>query len=272
VSHALEKGLKLLPRKNSKYHMGLGVEAEINGEKYLIGSTKFMERMGVKIPKKVMEDRERMHEDGESVLYIVKGKTIIGLIGFTDPPKPESKKVVQILQEMGREVILCTGDNEGAAALIAKKLGIKRYYARAFPDEKAKIIKELKKEGRTVAFLGDGVNDSSALSVADIGISIRSGADIAIEVADVVINNDLCNLIEAFKISDIALENIEQNIKINTVANTIGLVGSVLGLINPIGATIINNGTTVLLGINALKPLWKKEFKEFRQLKEACKI
>ena len=272
VYHAIERGLNLLPRENSKYHMGLGVEAEINGEKYLIGSTKFMERMGIKIPKKIIQDRERMHEDGESVLYIVKGKTILGLIGFTDPPRPEAKKVVQMLHDMGREVILCTGDNEGAAALIAKKLGIKRYYARAFPDEKARIIKELKKEGRIVAFLGDGVNDSPALSVADIGISIRSGADIAIEVADVVINNDLCNLIEAFKLSDLALENIEQNIKMNAVANTIGILGAILGVITPVGATIINNGTTVLLGINALKPLWKKEFKEFRQLKEACKI
>lgn len=269
VNYAIEKGIELLPREDSKYHMGLGVEAKINGEKYYIGSTRFMEHIGIKIPQKAVEDRERMHEDGESVLYVVKGKTILGLIGFSDPPRPESKKVVEILHKMGREVILCTGDNIGAAALIAKKLGIKRFYARAFPDEKAKIIKELKKEGRTVAFLGDGVNDSPALSVADVGISIRSGADIAIEVADVVINNNLCNLIEAFKIADLSLENIEQNIKINTTANTIGLLGAIFGIFNPVTATIINNGTTVLLGLNALKPIWKKDTK---YLDEICKI
>jgi len=259
VSYALERNLELLPRENSKYHIGLGVEAEINGEKYLIGSTKFMEKMGIKIPKKIFQDRERMRKDGKSVLYIVKNKTILGLIAFTDPIRPEAKEVVQMLQDMGKEVILCTGDNEGAASLIAKKLGIKRYYARAFPDEKARIIKELKKEGKVVAFVGDGINDSPALSVADVGISMGSGADIAIEVANVVINNDLFNLIEAFKLSDLALKNVEQNIKINAIANTIGLLGAILGVISPVGATIINNGTTVLLGINALKPLWKKD-------------
>ncbi len=272
VDYAKKEGVNLLKRQNSKYHMGLGVEAEINGKKYLIGSTKFLERMNVKIPKKVIADRERMHEDGESVLYVVEGKTILGLIGWTDPPRPEAKKVVELLQNMGREIILCTGDNEGAARLIAKKLGIKKYYARTFPDEKAKIIKKLKKEGRTVAFLGDGVNDSPALSVADVGISIRSGADIAVEVADVVINNDLCNLVEAFKISDMALKNIEQNLKINAFANTFGLIGSLLGFISPVAATIINNGTTVFLGINALKPILKKDFKEFKELKGECQI
>lgn len=158
---------------------------------------------------------------------------------------------------MKREVILCTGDNEGAAEKVAKALGIKRFYARAFPDEKAKIIKKLKSEGRTVAFLGDGVNDAPALSVADIGISIRSGADIAIEVADVVINNNLYHLVDAIKLSDEAIKNVYQNFKINTVMNTVGLVGSVMGIFSPVVSTIINNGTSVLMGVNAIKPLIK---------------
>jgi Cu2+-exporting ATPase len=163
---------------------------------------------------------------------------------------------VEILHNLGREVILCTGDNEGAAEVVAKKLDIKNYYARAFPDEKARIIKSLKKQGRTVAFLGDGVNDSPGLSVADIGISINSGADIAIEVADVVIGNDLRNLIEAIKISDMALGKMEQNYRINSVANTIGMIGAIAGVFSPVVATVINNGTTVFMGINAIKPLW----------------
>lgn len=256
VQKAIERNLEILPRRDSKYHMGLGVEAYVNGNKSLIGSTKFMEKQSIKIPKKVKEDVDKLHEKGESVLYLVDGDTIVALIGFADPLRAESKKVVEILHSLGREVILCTGDNEGAAEVVAKKLDIRNYYARAFPDEKAKIIKSLKKGGRTVAFLGDGVNDSPGLSVADIGISINSGADIAIEVADVVIGNDLRNLITAIKISDMALGNMEQNYRINGITNTIGMIGAIAGVFSPVVATIINNGATVFMGMNAIKPLW----------------
>ncbi len=256
VQKAIERNLEIPPRRESKYHMGLGVEAYINGGKSLIGSTKFMEKQNIKIPNGVKEDVDKLHEKGESALYLVEGNTIIALIGFADPLRSESKKVVEILHSLGREVILCTGDNEGAAEVVAKKVDIKNYYARAFPDEKANIIKSLKKRGRIVAFLGDGVNDSPGLSVADIGISINSGADIAIEVADVVIGNDLRHLIEAIKISDMALGNMEQNYKINNLANTIGMIGAIAGVFSPVMATVINNGTTVFMGINAVKPLW----------------
>lgn len=256
VQKALERNLELLPRKDSNYHRGLGIEAYINGKSFFIGSTKFMEKMNIKTPKKVEADVYELHERGQSVLYLVEKKNIIALIGFADPIRPESKKVVEVLHKLGREVILCTGDNEGAAEIVAKNLGINKYHARAFPDEKARIIKSLKQGGRTVAFLGDGVNDSPALSVSDIGISINSGADIAIEVADVVINNDLRYLIEAIKISDMALKNIEQNYRINTVANSIGMVGAIAGFVSPVVSTVINNGITILIGANALKPLW----------------
>ncbi|MGH7802462.1 MAG: heavy metal translocating P-type ATPase [Thermodesulfobacteriota bacterium] len=256
VQKALQRNLEVLPRKESKYHMGLGVEAYLDGKRFLIGSTKFMERTKTKISKTVKEDVDKIHEKGESVLYLVEDKIIIGLIGFADPLRPESKKVVETLHGLGREVILCTGDNEGAAEVVANKLDIKRYYARAFPDEKARIIKSLRKEGRTVAFLGDGVNDSPALSVSDIGISMNSGADIAIEVADVVIGNNLFQLIEAIKVSDMALRNIGQNYRVNAISNSIGMVGAVAGVFSPVMATIINNGTTVLIGLNAIKPLW----------------
>lgn len=257
VSLAIRRGLDILPRKDSDYHIGLGIEGYINDIHYLLGSTRFMEKKHIKIPKKVKEIVKDLHDKGESVLYLVKVNKIVALFGISDPIKPESKEVIDILHKMGREVILCTGDNDGAAEKVAKTLGIKKFYARAFPEEKAKIIKKLKEKGKTVAFLGDGVNDAPALSVANIGISIRSGADIAIEVADVVINNNLYNLVDAIRISDEALKNVYQNFKINTIVNTAGLVGSVLGVFNPIVSTIINNGTSVFMGINAIKPLWK---------------
>jgi Cu2+-exporting ATPase len=175
---------------------------------------------------------------------------------FCRPAKARIKTSVETLHNLGREVILCTGDNEGAAEVVANKLGINTFHSGAFPDEKARIIRSLKSKGKRVAFFGDGVNDSPALSVSDIGVSINSGADIAIEIADVVIGNDLRHLIDAIIISDMALRNIKQNYGINNVANTVGMIGAVSGVISPVLATAINNGITVLIGMNAIRPLW----------------
>lgn len=258
VKYAENAGIELLERKNSKYHVGLGIEGEINDQLYLLGSSKFLREKSVAIPRKVKSIVDELHEKGESVLFLVKNRSIIGLIGVSDHIRPEAKSVVERLQQHGREVILCTGDNEGAAKKVAKMLGIKKYYARAFPDEKARIIKELKKQGKKVAFVGDGVNDSPALSVADIGISMRSGADIAIEVADVVIPNNLSKLVEAIEISDRAINRIHSNFRINAIINGVGLVLSSFGLIGPFVSTIINNGTTVLLGYNSVRPVFEK--------------
>lgn len=258
VKYAESLGLELLERKNSRYHVGLGIEGEINDQLYLLGSSKFLKEKSISIPRKVKAIVDELHEKGESVLFLVRGKSIIGLVGVSDHLRPEAKSVIENLHKSGREVILCTGDNEGAAEKVAKILGIDKCYARAFPDEKARIIKELKKQGKKVAFVGDGVNDSPALSVADIGISMRSGADIAIEVADVVIPNDLSKLAEAIEISDRAINKIHSNFKVNAIINGTGLVLSVFGLINPLMSTIINNGTTVLLGYNSIRPIFQK--------------
>ncbi|MCX7738621.1 MAG: heavy metal translocating P-type ATPase [Hydrogenothermaceae bacterium] len=258
VKYAQSRGIELLERKNSKYHIGLGIEGEIDQQFYLLGSTKFLKEKHITIPRKVKKIVDELHEKGESVLFLVKDKSIIGLLGVSDHLRPEAKKVVEELYKSNREVILCTGDNEGAAEKVARQLGIRKYYARAFPDEKARIIKELKKQGKRVAFIGDGVNDSPALSVADVGISMRSGADIAIEVADVVIPNDLGKIVEAIHISDRAINKIYSNFRINSVINGAGIALSAFGLISPFVSTIINNGTTVFLGFNSIKPLFEK--------------
>ncbi|MGC9006634.1 MAG: heavy metal translocating P-type ATPase [Sulfurihydrogenibium sp.] len=271
-SLAVRRGLEILPRKDSNYSIGMGIEGYINDKHYLLGSTRYMEKKNIKIPKKVKEIVDQLHAKGESVLYLVEKNKIIALLGISDPLKPESKYVVSQLHKMGREVILCTGDNEEAARRVAAQLGIRKFYARAFPDEKAKIIKSLKKQGRKVAFIGDGVNDAPALSVADIGISIRSGADIAIEVADVVINNNLFHLLDAIKISDLALKNVDQNFKVNAISNTIGLVGSFLGWFSPVVSTLINNGTSVFLGFNAVKPFYKDYSKVLYSTKNQSQI
>lgn len=253
VQLAQERGLPLLPREDSKYHIGLGIEGEIEGTTYILGSTRFMMKKRIRISEEIREIVDRLHSEAKSVLYLVKGRKIIGLLTFRDPLREEAKDVIKELKKRGKRVVLCTGDNEGIANYMAKELGIEEYYARVFPAEKAKIVEELKNKGRVVSFVGDGVNDSPALSSADVGISLRSGTDIAIEVADVVIGDSLWHLIDIVDLAKGTIKKLKRIYNINTWANSVGLFGSALGIFGPSISTLINNGITVLLGLYAIK-------------------
>ncbi len=231
----------------------LGIEGELSGTKFMLGSTRFMQKKRIRISQEVRDLVEKFHSEAKSVLYLVREKRIVGLLTFRDPLRQEAKDVVAELKRRGKKVVLCTGDNEGVAKYMAKELGIEEFYARVFPEEKAKVIENLKRQGRVVAFVGDGVNDSPALSRADVGISLRSGTDIAIEVADVVIGDSLWHLIDVVDIAEHTIKRLRSIYRLNALANTVGLVGSALGLFGPSVSTLINNGTTVLLGLYSIK-------------------
>ncbi|MCS6999043.1 MAG: heavy metal translocating P-type ATPase, partial [Aquificaceae bacterium] len=253
VKLAEERGVELLPRENSQYHIGLGMEGDLEGKKFMLGSTRFMQRKRIRINPEVRELVDKFHSEAKSVLYLVKERKIVGLLTFRDPLREEAKDVVAELRSRGKEVVLCTGDNEGIARYMAKELDIEDFYARVFPAEKVKVVENLKKRGKVVAFVGDGVNDSPALSSADVGISLRSGTDIAIEVADIVIGDSLWHLVDAVDIAEDTMRKLRTSYRLNTLANTVGLVGSALGFVGPSLSTLINNGTTLLLGLYSLQ-------------------
>ncbi len=253
VKLAEDRGLDLLPRENSQYHIGLGIEGELEGVKFMLGSTRFMQKKRIKISQEIRDLVDKFHSEAKSVLYLVKERKIVGLLTFRDPLREEAKDVVAELKRRGKRVVLCTGDNEGIAKHMAKELGIEEFYARVFPAEKTKVVENLKRQGRVVAFVGDGVNDSPALSSADVGISLRSGTDIAIEVADVVIGDSLWHLVDAVDIAEQTMKKLGTIYRLNSLVNTVGLVGSALGLFGPSLSTLINNGTTVLLGLYSLQ-------------------
>jgi Cu2+-exporting ATPase len=171
---------------------------------------------------------------------------------------------VNLLQrQFGLELHLLTGDNPQRATQVADELGIpaERVYSEAFPDQKAKIVRDLHRAGRTVAFVGDGLNDSVALAYADVSVSFERGADIARETADVVLmNNNLLELLEAIAIARETRDLIEQNIALVVVPNVIALgLASTAGL-NPLVATTIHNGSAIAAGLNSLRPLVTHNF------------
>jgi Cation transport ATPase len=142
-----------LPRLDSKYHIGLGIEGVIDGKHFLLGSTRFMQKKRIKISQEIRELVDKFHSEGKSVLYLVQERKIVGLITFSDPLREEARDVVRALKSRGKRVILCTGDNEGVASYIAKTLGVDQFYARVLPAEKAQIVKKLREEGRIVTFV-----------------------------------------------------------------------------------------------------------------------
>jgi len=175
-----------------------------------------------------------------------------------DPLRPEAAEVIAALRARGVEkVVMLTGDQPAVAQEVAQKLGITRFIADALPDEKSEFVRSLQREGYTVAVIGDGINDSPALAQADVGIAVGGGADVARETAHVALIEG--NLWKIPQVIDIARESmglIRQNWDFIFYGNTVAIALSLPGLIGPIGATLISNGSAVLATLNAMKPLF----------------
>ena len=259
VQQAQAQGMPLLPRDNWDYSVGLGVTAHIEGHTITVGSERFLQQQAVMwngwINPKV---------GALSLIYVACDGEFIGTLGYTDPLRRESSRLIYLLQqEFGLELHLLTGDNPQRAAQVAQELGIPddKVYAEAFPDQKAKIVCDLHRSGRTVAFVGDGLNDSVALAYADVSVSFERGADVARETADVVLmNNDLLELLEAIAIARQTRDLIEQNIALVVVPNLVALGLATTAGLSPLIATVIHNGSAIAAGLNSLRPLFQHEF------------
>jgi Cu2+-exporting ATPase len=165
-----------------------------------------------------------------------------------------------LLTVEGVEVHMLTGDNKRTANTVAAQVGISpsNTHAEAFPEQKALVVRELHERGRTVAFVGDGINDSPALAYADVSVSFANGSDIARETADIVLmKNNLYGLLEAIAIARQTKQLIQQNTGIVAIPNLAALAIAVFCGLNPLAATVVNNGSTVVAGINGLRPLWQ---------------
>ncbi|MDA0672918.1 MAG: heavy metal translocating P-type ATPase [Cyanobacteria bacterium] len=258
VHHAQGQGIPLLPRQAWDYAVGLGITAHIDDHTVLVGSERFLHQ------QQVDWNGWSPIASQLSQIYVACDGTFVGTLGYTDPLRPESPRLMNLLQrQLGLELHLLTGDNPQRAAQVAADLGIapERVYAEAFPEQKAQIVRDLHRAGRTVAFVGDGLNDSVALAYADVSVSFERGADIARETADVVLmNNNLLELLEAIAIARETRDLIDQNIALVVLPNLLALgVATTTGL-SPLIATTIHNGSAILAGLNSLRPLLTHSF------------
>ena len=262
VKAAEEKGL-VHDEMHTKveYIVAHGISSSIDGMKAMIGSYHFIfEDEGVRIP----EGKEAEFDElpGEySQLFYAKNGILAAVILIEDPIRENAAEVLKEIREAGiSRIVMMTGDSERTARRIAEDLGIDEYYAEVLPEDKAGFVEQVKKDGSRVIMVGDGINDSPALSAADVGIAISDGAEIARQIADITISSDdLSTIVTLKRLSDLLMKRIRFNYRTIVGFNT-GLIAlGVLGILPPATSALLHNASTVVLGLNSTTKLLTKE-------------
>jgi Cu+-exporting ATPase len=266
VEAADRRKLPLLPVERFQAMPGRGIEARINGKMVLLGNEKLMNEEGIGLGG-LLEASRALARSGKTPMFVAVDLRAAGVIAVADVPKESSARAITALRKMGLEVVMITGDNERTANAIAAQVGVDRVLAEVLPREKAEAVKKIQAgsairgTGRIVAMVGDGINDAAALAQADIGIAIGSGADVAIESADIVLmKNDLGDVVEAIRLSKATIRTIRQNLFWAFCYNVLGIpiAAGVLRLfggplLNPIFAAAAMSLSSVSVVGNALR-------------------
>ena len=221
VKRASEAGLEFHTVENFQALHGKGVSGEINGKQVLLGNAKMLD--GMDISSNYQEKLEELEKEAKTVVFLAVDKEIKGLLALQDIPKENAKLAINQLKKRGLRTVMLTGDNAGVARAIADQIGIEEVIAGVLPEEKAHEIHQLQQAGK-VAFVGDGINDAPALSVADVGIAMGAGTDIAIESAGIVLTrNDLTGVVRAFDMSKKTFHRILLNLFWAFIYNVVGI-------------------------------------------------
>lgn len=233
-------GIVPMPILDFESITGKGVIGLVNGEKYFVGNKKFLDENGVIVDKVLLEKMENSSHSLKTMIWFSDSKKAIALIAITDEIKTTSLSAIQQLQSSGIEVYMLTGDNYATAKEIASKVGVNHFHAEVLPQDKAEFVKQLQSEGKVVAMVGDGINDSTALAQADLSIAMGKGSDIAIDVAKMtIISSDLTKISEAIKLSKQTVATIRQNLFWAFVYNLIG-IPLAAGVLYPINGFLLN--------------------------------
>ncbi|HPK21440.1 MAG TPA: heavy metal translocating P-type ATPase [Smithella sp.] len=223
VRKAEQKSVRIETVEKFTALSGLGAKALMDGQRVLIGNRFLMTDEGIAIDDWNLST-ERLTGEGKTVVYLALGKSVVGLIALADTPKASAARTVQRLQSRGMKVAMITGDNDGTARAIARQLGIEKVMANVLPGKKAEEIKNLQDAGEIVAMVGDGINDAPALAVADVGIAIGAGTDVAIESGDItLIRDDLLGVPDSISLSQATMRTIRQNLFWAFIYNVVGI-------------------------------------------------
>lgn len=261
VRAAQARAIPIPERTASEYSLGLGVEAIVDDSVVLVGSPRFMTLREVALAPDVQDHILRMQQQAISPLCVARDGVVIGLLSVSDPLRPEARDVIEALRGRGmKRIVMLTGDHRDVATRIAEELGITEFVAEVFPGDKSEAVQKLQQEGFKVAVVGDGINDSPMLAYADVGIAVEGGTEAARETAPVVLlHGGLWKVPLAIDIGRETVDLIKQNWKIISIPNTIALGLACVGLLGPIGATLLSNGSAIVATMNGLRPIMEEK-------------
>jgi heavy metal translocating P-type ATPase len=259
VRFAEQRNIQLIDPESFEYRIGRGVLASLHGKSIVVGNRALFEELGIAHPRRET-GKERGSSEGGTEVLVARGGRYYGSILITDQLRPSAAPAVKALAHMNIKVVLLTGDSKAAAEAVADELGIIQFYYELLPAQKTAFITEEVKKGRTVAMLGDGINDAPALSEASVGVAMGAGTDVARESADVVlIGNDLAKFVETVRIARKCRLIILQNFYGTLIVDTIGIVLAAAGILNPLLAAFIHVASELTFILNSTRLLPPRE-------------
>jgi Cu+-exporting ATPase len=262
VKGAEMRKVQLAEAKDFAAIPGQGVGGRVGDRAVLLGNARLMRDRGIAI-EALLPDWERLAEEGKTPMYVAADGTALGLVAVADTVKPDSRAAIEVLKQLGIEVVMLTGDNERTAKAIARQVGVERVLAEVLPDDKAHEVQKLQLEGKSVGMVGDGINDAPALAQADVGFAIGTGTDVAIEASDVtLITGSLMGVVTAIEISKATMRNVRQNLlgafgyNVLGIPVAMGVLYPVFGLLlSPLiaAAAMAFSSVTVVTNANRLR-------------------
>jgi heavy metal translocating P-type ATPase len=256
LGHVENLGIELEP-VDAEDSSDSGVQATLRGEQVIVGTVHFLRARGIEVDPEF----HRLHKGvilGRSVRYVASRDQVLGALFYSNPLRLESATAIAGLKAMGITCYMLTGDHARAANAVAYQLGIKpgNTYADVSADQKVAVLQQVRRRHAAIAFVGEGTNDGPALKAADVGISFAEASDLARETADVVLlDNSLLAVGYTIGVAQRAMKLVHQNITFVTAANVAAVAGGVFFNLSPLASVVINNGSTVLAGLNGLRPL-----------------
>lgn len=257
---SMAKDMKIKPKQAKDFSAleGRGAKAKIGLKTYYVGGPQLLKEQKASLSNNLQTATKEANSNGQTVIYVLTEKTILGALMITDTIRSESKAAIESLQKSGKKVAIVTGDSEGVAQWVAKELGIDEYHAEVLPEHKSNVVKRLQSDGSKVAFVGDGVNDAPALTQADVGIAIGAGTDVAIESAGIVLaSSNPQGVFKIINLSKATYRKMQQNLVWATGYNIVaiplaaGVLAGVGFVMSPALGAVLMSLSTIIVALNA---------------------
>lgn len=257
LQKAEQQGMTLPSLDTSNYHVGFGIEVVLDGFDIKVGSDRYMERAEIPLPQVIQDALQQSRALGKSAILTAIDNEIVGLIEMESTPREEAIRVIKLLKERGvAEIVMISGDHEAPTQALAGQLGIEHFVASVLPQEKAQHVKAYQDAGKKVMMVGDGINDSAALSLADVSVSIQGASTIAVDVADVIfMDGSLKRFDYLYTVSDMLRRNVQRSFLMIVIPNTFCIIGAMTGVFGLTSSLILNNGFNFLAALNGALPL-----------------